>query len=317
MTSPGCPKQADQESAGTHPALIALLRTALPSGKTWSVAEQVMHLQRTAGNAAVSRLLGERQGGQVASVQRSVQFAPAQINETLHMVEPLMPGTDFGTTFLRLNGTEHPNASLDGTVSPPNLHVERLPTGEAHVSVLGEPVNIMSYRMDLPSAPPWSKNVSTSEVGYRLKDQLPEDLRDQFLHVFEKYMDKEGNTELRALGAPDDAQFKTLVYQHEKVHLGHIFELYKCLLVWDKRIRDYKPPRRPFRASSPDSAKVEFYDAIGCNPQQLEKLIQSHFKQSGKTFHATKEGSSPHIDHVSETGLFSKVLNFRWKHPLS
>lgn len=290
---------------------------AAPRGGAGATGTYLLGLQQAAGNAAVQRLAAqmERQSG--PPVQRLVAFQPGTINQTLNMVDPLIPGTDFGTTFLRLNGTEHPNASLDGAVVAPGLQVTPLPVGGAHVSVTVEPINIMSYRMDLPSAPPWKKAVSKSEAGYRVRDGLPEASRGQYEAVLAKYIDHGGQTDLRATGAPDDGQFRALVRQHEDVHVSHIQDAFDHYLTpWDAKIRGYQAPAPPFVATAAATAQQEFYGAVGFDPRTLGGLIEKHFRDSGLAFHGRDEGASPHIDSTAEEGFWTKSLKFRWRHPL-
>lgn len=277
----------------------------------------LMGLQQAAGNEAVQRLVAQMELQHCPPVQRLVQFHPGTINQTLNMVDPLIPGTDFGTTFLRLNGTEHPNASLDGAVVAPGLRVTPLPAGGAHVSVTIEPINIMSYRMELPSEPPWNKTVSKHQAGYRVRDGLPEDSRAQYQEILAKYMDHGGETDLRATGAPDDRQFRALVRQHEDVHVSHIQEAFDHMLTpWDARIRGHMAPAPPLVATAAATAREEFYRAVGFDPQTLGGMIEKHFRDSGNAFHGRDEGASPHIDSTAEEGFWTKSLKFRWRHPL-
>jgi hypothetical protein len=277
-----------------------------------------MQLQRTAGNAAVSRLLGRAKGdGRDVPVQRLVGQTSGQINETLNMIDPFIPGTDFGTTFVILNGMEHPPTDLAKAMAPVNLTVKPQPSGRALVSLYSEPFNIMSYRMDLPSAGAWKKTVSKNEAGYRLKSDIKDSEKQRCQPVLDKYIDKDGDTEIEAHGAPDDQRFRQLVREHEQVHLTHIGEAYKGILkTWDAQIRARGSEGTPFEASSPATAQSEFYRSL-MPPDEVGRQIQHHFKQNGLLFHDTREGGAPVIDDVYETGLFKKTLHFRWRHPLS
>ncbi|HVF13872.1 MAG TPA: hypothetical protein VM942_04685 [Acidimicrobiales bacterium] len=280
--------------------------------------ERVLDLQRTAGNAVVTRLMARSTRASVPeAVQRLVTMAPGQVNETLNQVDPLMPGTDFGTTFIRVNGVEHPPASLAGAVARPGLSVVARPGGQADVSVSAEPVNSVSFRMDVPSPPPWTKTVSKDEASTRLKYEFGEAERQRFMGVLGKYMDHEGTTKIRATGAPNDSQFKALVRAHELVHVDHIQEAYDNILApWDARVRGYKAPATPFLASSAGTAAQEFDQSV-VPAAEVGDLLQQHFKQRGLAFHDSTEGAKPVVDDVSETGILGKTLNFRWRHPLS
>lgn len=310
---------ADQESAALHAVPIAAPRVASPPRWTSPVAEHLLRLQRTAGNAAVSRLLVELKQRQAVPVQRSARLDEAgQIGETYNMVDPLTTATDFGTTYLRLNGTEYPTASLAAAVNSPVLQVRPQQDGTAHVSVAREPSNVMSYRMALPSAPPWYKTVSKVLAGSALLGYPAAEESETSQSLVDRYRRGNGDTRVRATGAPSDEQFKTLVRVHENVHLGHVREIYEYFLApWDHQIRSYLLGEPPFVAKSAGTAEQDFYQQIGWSPQELAVLIANHFDKSGDAFHGTPQGGKPDIDKIFETGLFTKTLEFRWKHPHS
>jgi hypothetical protein len=276
----------------------------------------VLRLQRLAGNRAVSNLLRPSTGATIA-VQRIAVWGAGVRNRTLNMVHPATIGTDFGTTFIRLNGVEHPVASLNGAMQAPGLTITQVPSGGADVAVTQEPTNTVSYRIDLPTAPPWKETRTKDEAGRYIRNQVGDAYQKACAPVLNKYVDGEGNVEIRAVGNPNDERFNALVEEHEDVHVSHARETFENILSpWDAKIAAYKPPNPPFHTASP-APGAAFYTHIGFTPQEIGSQIENHFAMSGRAFHDRKEGGSPLVDHVEETGLFRKTLNFRWKHPMA
>lgn len=272
-------------------------------------------MQRQAGNAAVTRLLLEASARRLP-VQRVIRFQNETVEKKLNLADSLIPGGVFGNTFMKLNGVENPPNSMRAAIARPNLNVVPQNGGGAHVSVASDPPNTISWRLELPTENPWTKQVDRNEIGPRVEGQMDPSLVGNFQELINTYRGSSGKVQLEAQGAPTNQEFRELVRAHEERHVDHIREAVgQSIVPWDSNLRRYAPPQTPFTASSPAAAHQEFFAAVG-DPDAVADQMGNHFRAQGDAFHGTPQGGSPDIDKFWEEGsLFRKRPFFRWRHP--
>lgn len=224
------------------------------------------------------------------------------------MVDPLLVFTDFGTTYAHLNDTVIPGGNASEALLAPALLFAPAADEGTRVSVHAEPINVVGYQMELPSAPPWRTQTSGAHARSALgmaaapvPNLLPID---------------DTQVTVEAHGLPDDAAFARLVEEHEAVHVGDIFTLFEQAIVrWDARIKEFMDRNDSVVGESRADAKHRFYEQMGGTAEELGLTFEAVFRSTGLAFHDTPAGASPTIDHTTYD-VASQTLQVFWKHPM-
>ncbi|TND04556.1 MAG: hypothetical protein FD123_3825 [Bacteroidetes bacterium] len=249
------------------------------------------------------------------TVQRQVVRGADNEQNTVNLTRTIMNYHDFGTTFVSLNGTEFPAGNADNAVNDPALLMRPMQNGNTAVSIAAEPVNQVSSRIELPTAPLWT---TVSTLGY-LNGRIF-GTGDGF-SISEHML--EGNegaaATLEVCGLPNNPGFAGLVRQHELHHVDDIDTIIdEELRPWDTAIHNARLEGLEINRGSAEEAKAAFYAHLGGTPAEIGNRFKNRLRVMGLTYHQTEEGSSPKINNLTTHrtmggGFYVRVY---FKHPM-
>ena len=240
--------------------------------------------------------------------QRQVRWEEGPRQKVKHLVGPILRFTDFGITPVNVNGTEIPPGNAAALLAGPAIAIEHKENGSVEVSIALEPINTISYRMELPIDPPWSEQTTVAHanaaLGMLSTFSISEDIAP----------DRDAQITVEAKGLPNDVAFAALVEKHEDVHVDDLIKnITEILIPWDTNIVELMHDQRTFVGESEEEAIAKLYEAIGGSAEDVGQRFNDSLRESGLAFHHTEAGSSPTIDHTTFSG---DTLRVYWKHPM-
>jgi hypothetical protein len=236
----------------------------------------------------------------------------AQIRD-MDLIKPLTQFLDFGNTPSVINAAEFPGGDETKAVFGPEVDVTPAMLGLSRATVTSEVINLVGYKMHLPSNPPWQETVNTEMVLSALSGYAPKSY-DAALKQYGQNV--AGDTQLRARGHPSDQQFANLVEVHENHHVQELKDGIRAILLpWDQKLTAFKATNESFTRTSPDAAKAALFKAAGGTPAEIGQKLVNYLRGRGDAFHHTGEGGPPTIDQVDIDEPGSR-LTFYWKHPM-
>jgi hypothetical protein len=255
------------------------------------------HLQATAGNQAVARLVQractcadesraqdltgmgvdeEEESREQRVLQRSTTWAGATVHETLSPAEIGLGNQGAPVTWEVLNGTVvKSGGAASGAIKEPTLHtagagsnfstkVDSVPaqTGGADETVLG------------PG--PWTKVITKNQAGGLTG--LPA-------------CTGTGNSRFSVKGSPsDDAVYKAN-RRHEDHHVAdHRANFQAIVGAWDTKVQDAKDKGTEFRGATGPLAEAALWAAVGGKAGAVASKWFDEDGKSGDAFHGTAAG---------------------------
>lgn len=238
-----------------------------------------------------------------------------------------MQYVDFGTTPVILNDQEFPGGNRDSALDGPALLIETKGPGVVELSVAAEAINIVGYRMILPSAPPWTAQVPLGNLSVRIggveggSPMSPDIVGDGQQQVT-----------LEVKGLPNDQRFAELVELHENVHVKDLRQQIEAILLpWDRAISEFRRQGKKITAASAEEAEEKFYALVGGTPAQVATRFVNTLRDLGGAFHRSERGKSPAIArteppiienyfgsaHPAPGGNPGYVVRVYFKHPMA
>lgn len=243
--------------------------------------------------------------------QRMINWMEPQISHVKDLVDTVLAFTDFGVTPAIINGVEIPGGDASNAIFGPTFQFRDTAEG-VELSVQSEAINMVGYRVELPTHPPWERMVPYDQArsaiemlqGQLTGDPAPADTSTVIT--------------LRVHGLPNDNTFAQLVDQHEDYHVREVRAIIGAILgPWDERIRRFEAEHRTVAGTDREDAKTKFYATVGGTPAEISTQIVARLKASGLAFHATPVGGSPTIARaVYSKPLFGKKrIDVYFRHP--
>ncbi|MBZ5522843.1 MAG: hypothetical protein LAP21_11450 [Acidobacteriia bacterium] len=241
-------------------------------------------------------------------IQRQLSWHEGARTKVTNLTGPILDFTDFGVTPSIVNGTEIPPGDAAAALLGPAILFNRLEHGGVEASIHAEPINVISYRMELPSDPPWVRQATVDHASSALE------MLSKFSISHAVAPDRDAVITVEAKGLPSDGGFAALVEQHEDVHVRELAEVvHEILLPWDTRIAQFRVQGRKFVGENEVAAAALLYEALGGTAAQVGARFNNALRDRGLAFHHTGEGSSPEIDSTTFGG---GILRVYWKHPM-
>jgi hypothetical protein len=252
-------------------------------------------------------------------LQRLVAVGGGSETKSKDLVDTIMLFTDFGETPLLVNAERFPGGNKAAAIIPPLLSVKTgtgFFGGSVDVTAVGEPVNFVDHRVDLPIDPPWSRNVGKDAAVVRVNAASANAFADR-LEPLEK--SEAATVDLVVTGLPNDGGFAALVKQHEEVHAAEIASLVQTNLTpWDTAIARLVNEKTRIREGSQPEATAELYRRAGGTPAQIGTRLIDDAGRRGRAFHHTAGGGSPTIDDVTVAGADTELptLTVTYRHAM-
>lgn len=220
---------------------------------------------------------------------------------------------DFATTPIILNGQTFPGGNARTAVIAPALLIN--PGAEATtVTVAAEAIQNVTYRMELPLDPPWTRAGVDKPM---IKSALELQLGKNSAVAVPLGGDEVGPIDLEVKGLPSDAAFAQLVERHEDVHVKELQDTIEEILdPWDAMISNFKNLHLSVSGASEGAAEAEFYRTVGGTPEEIGERFVASLREKGIAFHATAAGGSPVISRV-EKSFFGGTLKVYLRHAMS
>ena len=199
---------------------------------------------------------------------------------------------DFGTTPVIMNQQEFPGGDRSRALIGPAFLIDQKGPSEVEVSVASEPINVVGYRMILPTDPPWTALVPIGNLSVRIGGTTGgSPISDEIVG------DGQQQVTLEVKGLPNDARFARLVELHENVHVADLEEqVARILRPWDRAISEFQRQGKKITASTAEEAIQKFYALVGGTPAQVATRFIDTLRDLGLAFHRTARGASPSID---------------------
>lgn len=243
-------------------------------------------------------------------LQRRVAWQESSRNN-MDLVDTVVNGADFGFTHIMVNGRESQQHAPTPLVGPA-LDVQRA-HGQVELKVAAEADNTLGTVMDLPTAPPWTRDVDKARVGGRLLGEA-RDLGkgDEIM----PYVFGEGQTRLRVKGDPSDGALSRLTKQHEQHHVDDDKAAKEQIVdPWDARIATRMRAGTTYVGANPEAALQNFHAAVGGSPAAIGRDYMAECVRLGNAFHGTDPGSKPTMTKLATTSDQSSI-EVSWKHPV-
>lgn len=255
--------------------------------------------------------LGKQRGylSQPRTIQRVVRWEGRE-EKHFNLTDVPLHFEVFGNTPVVINGTEVPNvARTVPSILGPALLIEPADSGGVAVSVAAPPINIVGYRMLLPTDPPWT---ARERRGYVCGAVGPRACEAAGLDSDES--NENDQITLNVQGLPSNAEFVRLVKVHEQRHVrdweGRVREI---LLAWDQNIRQYMSSGAKLTAPDERTAIALFYESIGGTPEEIRDKLLKAAKEDGEAFHETPLGQPPDLV-PARTTFASGVVTLYYQH---
>jgi len=266
-------------------------------------------LQRAAGNRAVAELMAKR-GRREPVVQREVRWAEGRRTKNINLGDSVTKFVDFGVTPANVNAHEFPGGKAEAAVAPPDFSFASSLVG-TKLTVRSPPLNVVGYRMELPTAPPWTGTMESAKVHDKINAQANADFDE-----LAPYTDRAGTTTVHVHGLPNDAGFADLVETHENHHVEDVRGTKQRRLdPWDHRIQEFGAEGRSIWGISEESAKTKFYREVGGTPAEMGTAYKNELGELGRAFHKTGPGGSPKVARVTTVPDCS-ALTVYLRHPM-
>lgn len=255
--------------------------------------------------------------GNTLPVQRQVVRDATDEQRIINLTSTVTAFTDFGTTYVRLNGTELPgNAGFVNAVIEPQYTVVQTGDNEYTARVTAAPVNHIGCRMALPTAPEWEAGIALNNLSGRIGMMRGQPITDDdFLGT------KPGREVLLYVkGQPDDDTFAGLVRQHELVHAGDIDEAVdNSIRPWDVAIQHAVDNNTAFRADSLEGARTAMWTALGGTAGEVGVAFRGELQRLGNHYHHQAQGGRPTINRVEgrKRTFLRDIVRIHYDHPLA
>ena len=242
-----------------------------------------------------------------SAIQRELEWVEGGRARVKNLANCFLRFLDFGVTPILLNDQEFPGGgNLSLALHGPAFLIDQK---EDHVelSIAAEIINRVGYRMELPSAGPWTAKDNIKRVSDILVDAQHSAIGSYFVG------DGTATVTVEAQGMPDNATFADRVERHENWHVNDIKEKVKAILVpWDKAMTKFMQAGRTIVAETEQKAEDKFYELVGGTPVQIATKFVNTLRVSGNAFHGTSLGKSPWIDSYTAT---AKHVTVYWDMP--
>ncbi|MGH2722153.1 MAG: hypothetical protein ACRDJO_11210 [Actinomycetota bacterium] len=291
-----------------------------PSASTSARGYSLSALQRLAGNRAVTELIQGARVGIAAPVtlQRAVHAFDGPRARSINLTSTVLRNSDFATTPGIINELEVWGRTSEEKESEEALTHPELAFRETHglfggsmVSVTGEPIQTVGYRMVLPQAPPWTEQAALGQVAARLgmmeRDAIPADQID----------DEAKQVTLEVHGLPDDGTFAALTEEHENKHVADVGVVRdEILKPWDRKLHAYLTEGRTLKKGSRPEALAALYKDLGGTPGDVGKRMWRAMRDKGRAFHKEPKGATPPLDSTAYDPVASRV-RVTFRHPMA
>jgi hypothetical protein len=242
-----------------------------------------------------------------SAVQRKLEWIEGGRAKVKNLADCFLRFLDFGVTPILLNDQEFPGGgNLKIALHGPAFLID-LQDDHVELSVAAEIINCVGYRMELPSAGPWTAQKDIKKVSDILVDAQHSAIDKDLLG------DGTATVTVEAVGMPDNSTFADRVERHENWHVDDIKEKVKAILdPWDKAMTKFMKEGKTIVAETSKKAEEKFYEQVGGTPEQIATKFVNALRMSGNAFHGTTKGKSPWID--SYTVAFNTVRVY-WDMP--
>ncbi len=225
------------------------------------------------------------------AVQRMILYPDGVRERTINQAETVTRFRDYGTTFTQLNGTQLNSGNSRTALGAPAFNIEPQEDKTVRLSIAAEAINALSYRMELPSAPPWEVMTDIAHVNEAVKNMRGHE------PVYPSYVDPSTAIRLTVSGAPSDGTFAALVETHEDVHVQDNYAASRDLLEpWDERIHSFNEANHSVTAPAAEEAEPAFWAQIGATPAEKGKAFYDELRDRGNHFHQQDNGKGPAVD---------------------
>jgi hypothetical protein len=282
--------------------------------------------------AKVPDSIPKKQGGKIAypkqdpfanasgnslPVQRQVVRDANVEQRIINLTNTVTAFTDFGTTYVSLNGSELPgDAGFADAVVPPDYTVA--PDGDnSYVArVTAAPVNRVGCRIALPTAPEWETGIALNNLSARIDMMRGRPIADQdFIGT------KPGREVLLYVkGRPDDDTFAGLVRQHELVHAGDLnTAVDNVLRPWDLAIQNAVAQNTAYRGDSVEAARNAMWAGLGGTAGEVGVAFRGQLEHLGNHYHHQPQGGRPTVHSVDgrKRTFLRDIVRVHYNHPLA
>lgn len=269
---------------------------------------------KTESNSAMLRRGGA--GQPQTPVQRQVVRGADVEENTINLTSVVTAFTDYGTTYVQLNGAELPgNGAFVNAVAPPEFNVAA-GDNDYVARVTGEPVNTVSSRVALPTAPAWETGIALSNLSARLNMMRGRPITDA------NFIGNKPDREilLYVKGLPSDATFANLVRQHELHHVADInTAIGQALTPWDLAIRNAIAQNTEYHGDSVETAEAAMWAGLGGTTAQVGVALRGALQALGNGFHAQPLGARPPLNRVEgeKRFLLRDIVRVYFDHPMA
>lgn len=250
-------------------------------------------------------------------VQRQVVRDATDEQRIINLTSTVTAFTDFGTTYVRLNGTELPgNAGFANAVAAPEYAVAPSGDNEYTARVTAAPVNHIGCRIALPTAPEWETGIALNNLSGRIDMMRGQPIND------DDFMGTKPGREvlLYVKGRPDDDTFAGLVRQHELVHAGDIdTAVDNSIRPWDVAIQHAVDNNTGFRGDSVETARAAMWTALGGTAGEVGVAFRGELERLGNHYHHQAQGGRPTINRVEgrKRTFLRDIVRIHFNHPLA
>lgn len=237
-----------------------------------------------------------------SAIQRQLQWVEGGRARVKNLANCFLHFLDFGVTPILLNDQEFPGGgNLSLALHGPAFLIDPK-EGHVELSIAAEIINRVGYRMELPSAGPWTAQDNIKRVSDILVDARHSAIGSAFVGA------GTATVTVEARGMPDNATFADRVERHENWHVNDIKEKVKAILVpWDNAMTKFMQEGRTIVAETAQKAEEKFYAMVGGTPVQVATRFVNTLRVSGNAFHGTSLGRSPWIDSYTATANYVTV----------
>jgi hypothetical protein len=202
---------------------------------------------------------------------------------------------EFGVTPILINNEEFP-PTKQATLMPPTFQWREIPGTwlrgkRVELSVQSEAINVVGYKMKLPSDNIWESTCSRDQVFSYIRSWIP--LREEDNDVGTR---GEETVIVEASAKPNKRDFFECVKRHESVHAEETRgTVQKYLAPWDAAIRKFMENKETVVETTKDKAIETFYKKVGGTPEQIGSKFLAEAEKLGNDFHRTPRGQNPGI----------------------